>query len=50
MPPRVISAAPLGGGETRSSASSLSRSIALVGASCGVQGPPLIPIGTTVLM
>ena len=49
VPPRVNSAAPVGGGEPLS-ASGLSRSIALVGAACGVQGPPFIPIGTTVLM
>ncbi|MGA9586592.1 MAG: hypothetical protein WBQ95_14765 [Terracidiphilus sp.] len=49
MPPRVNSAAPMGGGELLR-AGGLSRSIALVGAACGVQGPPFIPIGTTVLM
>ncbi|MGA8740840.1 MAG: hypothetical protein WB561_06610 [Terracidiphilus sp.] len=49
MPPRVNSAAPVGG-EERLSAGGLSRSIALVGAARSVQGPPFIPIGTTVLM
>jgi len=45
----VNSAAPVGGGEPLG-ASGLSRSIALVGAACGAQGPPFIPFGTTVLM
>jgi hypothetical protein len=49
MPPRVNSAAPWEA-ESHLSASGLNRSIALVGAACGVQGPPFIPIGTTVLM
>jgi len=49
MPPWVKSAAPMGGGE-HLSASGLNRSIALLGAACGAQGPPFIPIRTTVLL